>query len=383
VADHQVSEPLSTASARDEAAAMSASADGSGRGPAAQELPPRLSTYCQALYEEFHATARAGNGPVDKYYDLAGVRVLLRLAAPPLAPLARALAHRSASSGDATLTVCAWEGGSTPAPIPPVGSASEWSARSRPGQDGGYSDKQIRGLYVGTIGALSMLDAERRRALFRARGPGAVSSAESAAPFLHIFTWWLARHERYLVHAGAVGTAAGGVLLAGKGGAGKSTTALACLDSELLHAGDDYVLLSATPAPFAYSLYQSAKLHADQLWRLPQLAVWARNLDRLNPQKVLVFLNDGYAHKLTSGFPIRAILLPRVTGRRESRLLPAPTAQTLDALIPTSVVELPGLGHEGVRAIARIVRSVPSYVLEAGTDLAQIPTIILDLLQRR
>ena len=365
---------------RDEAVARSSGQDRSGYGPAGRELP-RLAPYFRALFEQFQTTARAADGPVDRYYDLAGVRVLLRLALPTLTPLTRALAHRSAAPGDATLTVCVWESKSAPGPKPPLALASEWSARSRPGQDS--EDNQIRALYVGTTGTLSMLDTAQRMALFQARNPGGLPSSESAAPFLHIFTWWLARQGRYFVHAGAVGTPAGGVLLAGKGGAGKSTTALACLHSELLHVGDDYVLLSEAPAPFVYSVYQSAKLHASQLWRLPHLAARMNNSDHLDLEKALLFLDEGYAHKLSEAFPIRAILMPRVTGRRDTCLLPASAAQTLDTLIPTSVVELPGLGREGVQAIARIVGSVPSYVLETGTDLAQIPAVILELLHRR
>jgi hypothetical protein len=309
------------------------------------------------------------------------VRVLVRLATPLLAPFIRALTHRRTSAGDVSLTVCVGSG-AAPAPLPSVTSAGAWWSRGRPGAGGPEDDgdREIRALHVGTTGALSVLDVHRRRAVFWAPDPAAVASSDGGAPLLHLLTWWLGRHGRYPVHAGAVGTPAGGVLLIGKGGAGKSTTALACLDSTLLHAGDDYVLLSETPTPFVHGLYQSAKLHADQLWRLPRVAAGASAGD---PGKVLLFLDRRYPHKLTSGFALRAVLMPRVTGLSDTRLVPATAVQTLDALIPSSVVELPGLGRDAVRAIVRIVRSVPSYVLEAGTDLTQIPPVIARLLDGR
>ena len=71
-----------------------------------------------------------------------------------------------------------------------------------------------------------------------------------------------------------------------------------------------------------------------------------------------------------------------VTGRRDTRLVPARVERALDALVPSSVVELPGLGRDALRAIVRIVRGVPTHVLEAGTDLAQIPVVIRQLLER-
>ena len=46
------------------------------------------------------------------------------------------------------------------------------------------------------------------------------------APFRTILTWWAADHRLALVHAAAVATGDGAVVLAGTSGAGKSTTAL-------------------------------------------------------------------------------------------------------------------------------------------------------------
>lgn len=314
---------------------------------------------------------------MDRYYDLGGVRVLVRLAAPALTAVTRSLDHRGVAPGDATMAVCVGGGHERPG-APVLATAAEWSPRRRPGVGVVADTGPIRALYVGTTGALSMLDAPRARALFW-QDPETALPFESATPLVHIFTWWLSRYGRYPVHAGAVGTPTGGVLLAGTGGAGKSTTAFACLDSELLYAGDDYVLVSEHP-PFVHSLYRSARISADRLAGLPRLEASIGETGPVEFGKVLLFLKHAYAHKPVAGFPLRAVLTLRVTGQRDSRLVPASAAQALGVLIPSSVIELPGLGHESVRAIVRIVRSVPSYVLEAGTDLAQLPVVISRLL---
>ena len=81
----------------------------------------------------------------------------------------------------------------------------------------------------------------------------------------------------------------GGVLLAGKGGSGKSTTALTCLNSELQYVSDDYCVVVAQPSPFAYNLYCTAKVRADNTHRVPHLMPTVSNGNRLGDEKALFF----------------------------------------------------------------------------------------------
>ena len=57
-----------------------------------------------------------------------------------------------------------------------------------------------------------------------------------------------------LVHAAAVGSEAGAVLISGKGGLGKSTTALSCLGKGLTYVGDSHVVVQLDPFPRVHSL---------------------------------------------------------------------------------------------------------------------------------
>ena len=166
----------------------------------------------------------------------------------------------------------------------------------------------------------------------------------------------------------------------GKGGSGKSTTALACLKSELFHAGEDYVLLAGGHAPFVHSLYHTAKVVPEQLWRVPHLEPWVSNRARLDLEKAVVYLKEGFAEKLIAGFPLRAILLPRITGQRETQVVPATPRECLDALVPSSFVQLPGLGRDGLQLMVQTVQTLPSFVLELGTDLTRIPPVIASVL---
>lgn len=340
---------------------------------------PTPEAYVEALTETFTNAADACGGPLDHFFDLAGFRVRVRFAAEAVADRFRdALAHRATFPGPAALTVCVWDSSSTGISLP--GEAWEWSDCWRRGLVYGFNNQRFRTLFQHGSQTFSILDARHNVAFHWMQDVSRCPYFESGAPFRYIFHWWLSQQGRYLVHAGAVGTSAGGVLLAGKGGSGKSSTTLACLPSDLLHVGDDYVLISERPHPFVYSLYQSAKLHTDQLSVFPHLAGAVWNATRLEHEKAMVFLNRGYAHKLADGFPIKAILLPQVTGLRDTRLHPATAAQALAALVPSTVVQLHGLDREALQAMVDIVHRVPSFVLELGTDRARIPNIIQQVL---
>jgi len=184
------------------------------------------------------------------------------------------------------------------------------------------------------------------------------------------------------IHAGAVGRPDGGVLIAGRNGSGKSTSTLACLHSDLRFAGDHYVLVRVDPEPYVFSLYSTAKLEPHDLGRFPKLKPMVNNHGRLTSEKALIFLHDHAPGEIVRGFPLRAILLPRVTGRRDTRLERTTPAAALMALAPTTLVHLQGASQEAFGKLARLARKLPVYTLEAGTDLSQIPVVILELLEK-
>jgi hypothetical protein len=195
------------------------------------------------------------------------------------------------------------------------------------------------------------------------------------------FHWWFEDLPLQPVHAAAVGFAEGGVLIAGPGGCGKSTTALACLDSELLYAGDDYVLVQHAPSPHVYCLYGTAKLEPDNLARFPGVRAYLDNADRLDREKALVYFRSWRPGKLSAGFPIRALVTPRVTGRRDTLLIRTGAVEAVKALAPTTLYHLLGGERKAFAKIAALVRQLPCYVLEVGTDLSQIPVRIAELLR--
>jgi hypothetical protein len=336
--------------------------------------------YFNAVYQAFQAAAQTVGGFVDRFYSIGGYIIRLRFAGTALIPhLTPALEHLVAMPDAApALTICLWDGASTHVNLPP----SPWrgDAYIARGEIQGCNDDRINMAYQYGANAFSMLDAAQDLAIYCIRDACQVPYYEKGAPLRTILHWWMSNHARQLVHAAAVGTPMGSVLIGGKSGSGKSTTALACLNSELFYIGDDYVLLGAEPTPFVYSLYNSAKLNADHVHRLPYLVPKISNPGRLDTEKALVILKDHYPQKVLSGLPVRAVLLPRVTGLPETKLKKVSSAMGLAALAPSTIFQLPRAGDGAFQYLARFVKQVPCYSLEVGTDLLQIPDVISGLL---
>jgi hypothetical protein len=290
-----------------------------------------------------------------------------------------ALAARTAvPDGDPDLTIRLWETReSGVAPPPPLFSPSDIGARG-----------EIRGLTSGPVfatfslesGALSLLDEEARSAFFWLLDVRDLTLHEQGAPLLPLLGWFFRERSVQLVHAAAVAWAGRGALLLGRGGSGKSTAALACRAAGLDHVADDYALISATPQPTVHALYGTAKLNADSLSRLPFPAPVVVNPDRRAGEKALLDLPSPTVDLPRGGTPLRALVLPRVTGLPETTLLPVAPGEVLRALAPSTIFQVPGAGPATFVSLAALVRSIPGFRLEAGTDLAGLASAVSRLL---
>lgn len=330
------------------------------------------------FFRSFQHAANHVGGIVDRYYSIGGQIIRLRFAGPALVPqLTPALAHLATIESEApSLTICIWDNTSTATPrpqLPPFGAMPR-------GDIPGYNDGRIH-THIGA-GLFSVLDAARGLAVYCCRDAAQLPLYERGAPLRSIFHWWFRRSKLQLVHAGAVGNASGGVLLAGKGGSGKSTICLACLNSDLLYVSDDYSLIALDPAPYAHTLYNTAKLRVDNLHRVPHLQDKIYNADRLQTEKALFFLHEDFPQKIIAGLPIRAILLPRVTGLVDTTVTPASARESLSALLLSTMHQLAGADEKTVTMINRLANALPSFTLELGSDLEQVPARISHLLQR-
>jgi hypothetical protein len=193
---------------------------------------------------------------------------------------------------------------------------------------------------------------------------------------------WLSDRGVQPVHAGLVALDGRGVLFGGPGGSGKTTVALTCLEAGFQYLADDYVgLESANEGFIGHSLYVSTHIDPKHLRRFPALLPHAIEGTLPIEEKYLVLLPDVFPAGYASQVPIRAVVLPHVTGADRTSWRRASRAEALLRLAPSSLFMLPHVGAgNGFQVLSRLVESVPVFRLDLGADLPGIPQRIAEIL---
>ena len=333
--------------------------------------------------------AASARGSARRWIKLADRCIRLEFACAALEhPVLQALAHLEVAEQPAALVVCLWEsaGSGTAAPAFPWQASGPQSAGFCEGEYKmwTYGDERFRMVLQPSVEqdhvSLSVLDSEQQRAFFWVPSSESIPYYDVGSPLRAILHWWLADQQIQMVHAAAVGTADAGVLICGRSHSGKSTTALACLESGLSYLSDDYCAFSRHPVPVAHSLYCAAKLNSDNIARFPRLESLVTNKSKLSSEKALLFLHPDHASLLVRSFPIKAIIAPKVTPGVHSSLAPMSKAASLRALAPSTMFQLQGATHSAFDAMSELIRAVPTYTLHAGSDLVGVAAAVRGLL---
>jgi hypothetical protein len=333
-----------------------------------------------AIYEQ---DAR-GDGEAVVDLQIAEACVRLRLAGPALVqPVLSALLHRRvALSLSPDLTIFVFDKASTglaPDIIEALDRHGDNSSAITTWTDAGLHLMYRREPIPNLLG----FDQSRNIALLWLSDAVDMPRWDRCRPLLQLLHWWLARSDWQPVHAAAVCGPKGGVLIAGKGGAGKSTTALACLRAGWRYAGDDYVLVSSTPQPRVENLFGTARLRMDMLERFPELHGTVTNSERVGTyEKAEIMLTERYEHASIAGFPVRAILLPQHGENTGYAARGAARPQAMLTLAPTTMMVLQSETAVSFRRIAAFVAATPAYWLDVGSDLDRIPAAIESILER-
>ena len=324
--------------------------------------------------EQFHRaawaafeTACADNARLTHAFDIGGRTLQASFAGEAMvAQVLPALAHLQTAPVPAPdLCVAVWDSASTglPLPTPPWRSDDQVSRGEIRGFDTG---PDLHLALQGGSGALSMLHPGSRRGMLWLDNAARCPSWEAAAPLRGLLHWWCAPPRRQLVHGAAVGRGKRAVLLTGKGGSGKSTTALTALLAGFDYLGDDYLLCDlAAQGPVVHSLYNSAKVDASALGQLPGLPAAQ---PEPGEEKTVLYTREYFPEQLQRRAELRAILVPRVTGGSHSRLQALTAAQAFLALAPTTLFQLPGAGGDAAGFLRRLVAALPCYELQLGAS---------------
>lgn len=338
----------------------------------------------EAFVAAFDAASEAAGGVEERRYAVGGRSIVLRFAGSSLLHLAEAFDHlpAPAQNDGPALRVHLWDAASTGVrcPEPPF--------EGRVGEPGGlrvlWQRPPVRVVLQPGQSTVNAIDEDSGNAWFWCADPDELPFWERSTPIRMILHWWMRNQGLFLLHGAAVGFSEGGALIVGKGGSGKSTTSLLALRHGLQFASDDYVAVEPEPGPDGWpqvhSIFGSAKLTPEQYQSFPELQSATVNADKLPAEKAVVFVGRLPRSRLVRGFPLRAILVPHISGRTETTVHPISAGNTLTGLAPSTIFQLPGGASVNLAAMASIVRRVPGFGLELGSDLDGVPVAIRDLL---
>jgi hypothetical protein len=309
----------------------------------------------------------------ERALEIAGVRIDVRLSSPRLAAGAlRALAHHAvaadaAEPAELTLLVLDHDVPGNPlhellpdAPRTPlIGDRIErWSCDGESGR--GLLHEGFRALF---------LRSRTRAAMWLGEG-GALPYHVVALPLLPILSWLVAERGCAVVHAAAIATPRGALLLGGRSGTGKSTAALACLDAGGGFLGDDMCIVEPGSPPVVHSLYCSGKLDAADTGRFPGLA--PALVEGSGPwwEKSVYLFDDHLAERVVRSAPLLGVAIPRRDAGAPALLSPR---QAFLAMAPNTVFQLPGAAQASSAGVKEVVSKVPVHAVGVGDAIAAIP----------
>ena len=168
------------------------------------------------------------------------------------------------------------------------------------------------------------------------------------------------------VHGGAVGVGGRGVLLAARGGGGKSTLAASCLLSGMDYVADDYILVNAEGPLRAMPMSSTLKMNPDMKERLDlTLPVIWEDASRGGKQ-----LLDASSFPICQDMAVRAVVFLSRWNREQAEISPASGYPAVR--LAQSVPRVEGAYDPHMaKAIVRRLSRLPTYEMRLGSDLKQ------------
>ena len=207
-------------------------------------------------------------------------------------------------------------------------------------------------------------------AFWSAQAPTLYAVAKPLLRFLYLLLY---AEGRLVTHAALVGRSGKGVLVTGRGGSGKSTTAAVSLLRGLDFVSDDYVSVRRQDDAFVGEMmFASLMLDRKAIARFPALNEIAKFPTSPLEDKALIYPALGFANQLCRSMEIAAIVVPVICGTSDSRLVPVAKAVAMRALAPSSVYSSPWRETSRFDFYHEMIGKLPCYRLELGSDIERV-----------
>lgn len=331
--------------------------------------------YFDSVYQRYREAAKAADEH-PFYFRIGGFTVCIRFAGTKMIPIMTpALMHLAIPpTDDVNLNLCVWDSESTGVAgvSHPVG-IEDFTDR---GDIWGFYSPRFKTAFHWSDFSIDILDLEQGIGVYWVETTSRFPYWVFSSPLRTLFHWFFESKGMQLLHAAAIGTDDGAVILPGKGGMGKSTTAISSLLNGLNYLSDDYVLTSIDPEPMVYSLYNTAKINAEDLERYPELNPLVMNIERLSHEKAVIYLWPHFRGQIKDCMPLKAIMLPSVHAGAESFMSEVGFWKLQRAFAFTTLSQLPNVGRHTQDYIIRLIERLPAFTLNCGHIFSSIPQAI-------
>lgn len=317
---------------------------------------------------------------VKKYYCIADTTVCLSFAGESLLPfMTPALRHLEMDeAGSIDFHIYLWDSESSGIEMVPA--PCDQAAFTERGDIWGFNSRRYRTAFHWSEFSVNVMDTHQAVAVYWVKTPSFLPYWVYSAPLRSIFHWWMEQNNSQLLHAAAVGTEEGAILITGKGGAGKSSTALSCLQEEMLYLGDDYLIVKAGERPRVYPLHSSAKLLPGDLPHYPRLAPFLQKEIKPEQEKSILFLYPDLAKQIPVSLPLKAIVTPEISGKETPGLNPLAFETIRGAMSFTTMCQLPYAGEYTRDFIFTLLRQLPCFGLNLSRHREKNPEILQQFL---
>ena len=189
---------------------------------------------------------------------------------------------------------------------------------------------------------------------------------------------WAGTEGLLPVHGAAVGTGGKGVLLAARGGGGKSTLAASCLLAGMELVSDDFLLLNTQGPVLARPLFSMIKINPDMKARLSLdlPLIWE---DAFRGGKQVL---DASAASRCQELPVRAVIFLRLSDRDEPVISPPPPGPASIRLIQTTLQQTEICDPAAAAATIKRLSGLPAYEMALGKNLEKNAETLCAFIER-
>jgi hypothetical protein len=320
--------------------------------------------------------------PIARDIKLAGLMIRLDFAGEALLPfvlpaISHLLIDEASENPDYHIEI--WDSASTHTDFP-VAPCSIEDIELR-GEIKGLKSSRFESAYFTHARMLTLLDHENKRGIMCLVDTAAIPAFELACPLRGILSWILRRNNIVMLHAAAVGSADGTILIGGNSGSGKSSTALRCLLGGLNYLGDDICAVSMeNGVPQAHTVYCSGKTLSSDLSKFPGLLTCIHaHYDELY-EKEIFFFNPLFSSKLKPLAPLRAVIIPHQDASLPIGFQKLSFAKALSVISSSTKSLLPDAGNEMFHMLSAVLHHVPCYQFNLGNDPNKIAATLTNLI---